>query len=90
MTGAYGKDYFQLFIERNIEQGSVLYVDKEKSQEFSKTLGIQFPNNFATLDFNTIIRKTNAFVNNTSQDNSERSNKSQQEETKEITKKKRK
>lgn len=69
LTSAYGKDNFQTFIERNIEQGSVLYVDKEKSQELAKIPGIQFPDNFATLDFDTIIRKTNAFVNSKEQEN---------------------
>ncbi|MDE7329930.1 MAG: hypothetical protein K2N30_02375 [Clostridia bacterium] len=44
-------------------QGKVLYVDKEKSQELAKIPGIQFPDNFATLDFDIIIRKINAFVN---------------------------
>lgn len=63
MTSAYGKDNFQSFIERNIEQGSVLYVDKAKSQVLFETPGIQFPDNFESLDFDIIIRKTNAFVN---------------------------
>ncbi len=32
LTGAYGKDNFQSFIERNIKQGSVLYVDKKRAK----------------------------------------------------------
>lgn len=71
LTSAYGKDNFQSFIARNIEQDSVLYVDKEKSQEMMKIPGIQFPDNFATLDFNTIIRKTKAFVNTNLKNNLE-------------------
>jgi len=63
LTSAYGKDNFQSFIKRNIEQGSVLYIDKEKSQALSVNPGIQFPDVMASLSFNTIIRKTNAFVN---------------------------
>ena len=63
LTSAYGKDNFQTFIQRNIEQGAVLYVDKEKSQALSVNPGIQFPDVMASLDFNTIIRKTKAFVN---------------------------
>ena len=43
MTSAYGKDNFQSFIERNIEQGSVLYVDKAKSQVLFETPGSNFP-----------------------------------------------
>lgn len=74
LTSAYGKDNFQSFIERNIEQGSVLYVDKEKSQVLSVNPGIQFPDVMASLSFNTIIRKTNAFVNREEQKNSENNN----------------
>ncbi len=73
LTSAYGKKNFQSFIERNIEQGSVLYVDKEKSQALSVNPGIQFPDVMASLSFNTIIRKTNAFVNRDEQKSSEKS-----------------
>lgn len=75
MTSAYGKDNFQSFIERNIEQGSVLYVDKAKSQELFETPGIQFPDNFESLDFDTIIRKTKAFVNSGDKKNLENTEK---------------
>jgi len=76
LTSAYGKKNFQSFIERNIEQGSVLYVDKEKSQALSVNPGIQFPDVMASLSFNTIIRKTNAFVNRDEQKSSEKSKRS--------------
>ena len=76
LTSAYGKDNFQSFIERNIKQGSVLYVDKEKSQALSVNPGIQFPDVMASLSFNTIIRKTNAFVNSDKQKSSEKSKRS--------------
>ncbi len=76
LTSAYGKKNFQSFIERNIEQGSVLYVDKEKSQALSVNPGIQFPDVMASLSFNTIIRKTNAFVNSDKQKSSEKSKRS--------------
>lgn len=76
LTSAYGKENFQSFIERNIGQGSVLYVDKEKSQALSVNLGIQFPDVMASLSFDTIIRKTNAFVNRDEQKSSEKSKRS--------------
>lgn len=63
LTSAYGKDSFKTFIERNIAQGAVLYADKAKSQALFKTPGLQLPDNFNSLDFDIIIRKTNAFVN---------------------------
>lgn len=78
MTSAYGKDNFQSFIERNIEQGSVLYVDKAKSQVLFETPGIQFPDNFESLDFDTIIRKTNAFVNREEEKKSETTEKNEE------------
>ena len=40
-----------------------MYCSKEKSQELSEIPGVQFPDNFRSLDFNTIIRKSKAFVN---------------------------
>lgn len=78
MTSAYGKDNFQSFIERNIEQGSVLYVDKAKSQVLFETPGIQFPDNFESLDFDIIIRKTNAFVNREEEKKSESTEKNEE------------
>ena len=81
LSSAYGRESFQSFIERNIAQGKVLYVDKEKSQELAKIPGIQFPDNFATLDFDTIIRKTNAFVNRTKENNSKNTEKSEENMT---------
>ncbi len=45
-------------------------VDKEKSQELANIPGIQLPDNFATLDFNTVIRKSRAFVNSPAEKNS--------------------
>ncbi len=47
-----------------------MYIDKEKSQELFEIPGIQFPDNLESLDFDTIIRKTNAFVNSTGENNS--------------------
>lgn len=76
LTSAYGKDSFKTFIERNISQGAVLYADKAKSQALFKTPGLQLPDNFNSLDFDIIIRKTNAFVNRDEQKSSEKSKRS--------------
>lgn len=69
LASAYGKDNFESFIKHNIEEGTVLYADKEKSQALSVNPGIQFPDVMASLDFNTIIRKTKAFVNTEAEKN---------------------
>lgn len=63
LTSTYGKDKFKDFLQRNIDANTILYWDKEKSQELIKTPGVQFPDNLNLLDSNTIIRKAKAFVN---------------------------
>ncbi len=67
LTSVYGRNNFNDFVQRNIDAGTVLYWDKEKSKELIKTPGIQFPDNLNSLATNTIIRKAKAFVNNLEQ-----------------------
>lgn len=81
LTSAYGKDSFKTFIERNISQGAVLYADKAKSQALFKTPGLQLPDNFNSLDFDIIIRKTNAFVNREEEKKSETTEKNERNMT---------
>ena len=63
MTSAYGKDNFQLFLNRLVQENAIIYWDKKKSQTLSVSLGVQFPNAITNLDSNSIIRKARAFVN---------------------------
>lgn len=72
LTSVYGKDNFNSFLKRNINENNILYCNKRKSQELLETPGIQFPNNFQSLSFNTIIRKSKAFVNSFDENNSEK------------------
>jgi len=62
LTSTYGKDNIKSFLERNIDGGTILYWNKEKSQGLSVNPGIQFPDVMSILDSNTIIRQTRAFV----------------------------
>ena len=71
MTSAYGKDHFQSFIDKIANRNAIIYWNKNKSQELSVNLGIQFPNIITRLDSNTIIRKARAFVNTNSKNNFE-------------------
>ena len=71
LTSAYGKDNFSSFLARNIEADRVLYVSKEKSQELTNVPGLQLPDKIDSLDFNTIIRKSRAFVNSQDKKNSD-------------------
>ena len=63
IVSLYGKDGFTNFIKNNIAAKSVLYWNKEKSQELNKIPGVQFPDNLDNLAPNVIIRKAKAFVN---------------------------
>ena len=63
ITSVYGKENFNNFIANNASAKTVIYWNKEKSQELTKTPGIQFPDNLSSLASNTIIRKARAFVN---------------------------
>lgn len=69
LTSLYGKDNFNDFIQRNINAGTILYWNKEKSQELIEVPGVQFPNKLNSLASNIIIRKAKAFVNSFSQKN---------------------
>ena len=63
ITSVYGRENFNAFIARNADERTILYWNKEKSQELTKTPGIRFPDNLSSLDSNVIIRKAKAFVN---------------------------
>ena len=69
ITSVYGKERFNNFIKNNLEQGAILYWNKEKSQDLLKVPGLQLPNDISSLASNTIIRKAKAFVNSFSQKN---------------------
>lgn len=71
LASAYGKKSFSSFLQNNLKRGTILYWDKEKSQELFETLGVQFPDNLNSLDSDTIIRKSQAFVNSLKKKNSE-------------------
>lgn len=63
MTSAYGRNNFQSFLDRIADSNSVIYWDKEKSQDLSVNLGVQFPNVITSLDSGVIIHQAKAFVN---------------------------
>ena len=63
MTSAYGRNNFQSFLDRIADGNSVIYWDKEKSQDLSVNLGVQFPNVITSLDSGVIIHQAKAFVN---------------------------
>lgn len=63
ITSVYGRENFNAFIARNADERTILYWNKEKSQELTKIPGIQFPDNLSSLASNVIIRKAKAFVN---------------------------
>ena len=66
MASAYGKSGFHNFMTRNIQQNTLLYINKEKSQTI-KIPGLQLPNNLKSPNSTNIIRKASAFVNKNQQ-----------------------
>ena len=50
-------------LERAAEEGQILYINKKRSQELYQADGFQLPRALGSLDFDTIIRKWNGFVN---------------------------
>ena len=71
LLSVYGRNNFNDFISRNVDAGTILYWNKEKSQELTKIPGVQFPDNLNSLTTNTIIRQAKAFVNSLGANNSE-------------------
>lgn len=67
ITSVYGRENFNAFIARNADEKTILYLNKEKSQELTKIPGIQFPDNLSSLASNVIIRKAKTFVNSDKQ-----------------------
>ncbi len=63
VTSMYGRNGFNAFIKNNINEDSVLFWDKKKSQELFRIPGLQLPHNLDKLDSNTIIRKFAPKVN---------------------------
>ncbi len=88
LASVYGKDNFNDFIRRNLDAGTILYWNKEKSQELTKIPGVQFPDNLNSLTTNTIIRQAKAFVNsfgvNNSENTKENSNNGQAEQAQPV------
>lgn len=78
ITSYYGKDDFEGFLSRNLNSGSVLYWDKEKSQALLDTMQLQLPQALISLDSDTIIRKSAAFVNTQEQEKSENTEKNEE------------
>lgn len=71
LTSTYGRNNFNDFIKRNVDENKILYWSKEKSQELIKTPGLQLPDNLNSLDSNIIIRQARAKVNTFSENNDE-------------------
>lgn len=65
----YGRDGFDNFIERNVEADTFLFIDKRKSRNLSNQAKVEFFGKLDRYDFDIIIRKTNANVNPSQDEN---------------------
>lgn len=63
VTSVYGKNDFQGFFERALDGNQLIYIDKQKSQEFA-LLPLHLRQDHPALDFDTIIKPDHAAVKN--------------------------
>ena len=63
ITSIYGRNNFENYIERIVNQDKMLYCNKEKSQELFRVSGLQLPKCLNNLDFNIIIHQSRNIVN---------------------------
>lgn len=68
ITSIYGRNNFESYIERIVNQDKMLYCNKEKSQELFRVSGLQLPKCLNGLDFDTIIHQSRNIVNGNSVD----------------------
>ena len=62
-TSIYGREDFEVFLNRCIKNDKVLYYDKQKSQELFSLLGLEFSEGLNNLDLNAIIHQSRNIVN---------------------------
>ena len=63
ITSVYGRENFEQHINAVINNGKLIYWNKEKSQELFSVLGQQLPKGLNNLDSNKILHQTNSVVN---------------------------
>lgn len=63
LASVYGRERIGNYLTRAIEEGKILYADKEKSQALFSVLQQQFPQGFNNLDFDVIIQQSSNIVN---------------------------
>lgn len=64
LTGYYGRDGFAGFIKNNVNADNFLYINKEKAITLETESNTLWLEQLKGYDFNTIMRKTRANVNN--------------------------
>lgn len=63
-TSIYGREGFENHLKNILEQGKLLFYDKEKSQELFSVLGLDFPEGLNNFDSDNIIRRSEHVVKN--------------------------
>lgn len=70
LTSIYGRNNFENQVNQAIEDDKLLFINKEKSQELFRVLGLQLSKGVNSLDFvNHIIHKSRNIVNSENEDN---------------------
>ena len=84
ITSIYGRENFEEFINRAINNNKILFIDKQKSQELFSVLGLEFSKGLNSLDFNTIIHQSHNIVNKNIVEEKYTSTQSEEKETIQI------
>ena len=70
IASVYGKESIENFVEKQAEIGNLLYIDKNKSQQWSQSRGLQLPKLADTIADNNNILQKDDIVNRYSANNS--------------------
>lgn len=84
ITSIYGRENFEEFINRAINNNKILFIDKQKSQELFSVLGLEFSKGLNSLDFDTIIHQSRNIVNENIVEEKYTSTQSEEKETIQI------
>jgi len=55
ISSAYSKDELKSYLEQNIEKGNIIAIDKQKTDEMCRSIGVDFPEETSFISFNASI-----------------------------------
>lgn len=64
ITSIYGKEDVKEYIEKNIEEGNIIAINKNKADEMRRSIGVDFPEETSYINFDYRIAYSMEYVNN--------------------------